>query len=135
MKKTLFTKKSFDISATLLYNSKKALHNKGVYQTMKVYTIGIDYGTLSGRAVLVDTRDGRELATAAMDYPHGVMDTVLAASGAALPPDYALQDPADYLLVLRHIIPEVLKEAVAARIPKGTEAANFKALEVGFNLL
>ena len=31
--------------------------------------------------------------------------------------------------------PEVLKEAVAARIPKGTEAANFKALEVGMNLL
>lgn len=30
---------------------------------------------------------------------------------------------------------EVLKEAVAARIPKGTEAANFKALEVGMNLL
>jgi Pyruvate/2-oxoacid:ferredoxin oxidoreductase gamma subunit len=31
--------------------------------------------------------------------------------------------------------PEVLKEAVAARIPKGTEAANFKALEVGSNLV
>ncbi|MBQ8340489.1 MAG: ribulokinase [Clostridia bacterium] len=80
----------------------------------KIYTIGIDYGTLSGRAVLVDTRDGRELATTAMDYPHGVMDTVLAASGAPLPPDFALQDPADYLLVLRHIIPEVLEKAAVS---------------------
>ena len=43
---------------------------------MKAYTIGIDYGTLSGRAVLVNTRDGRELATAAMDYPHGVMQSL-----------------------------------------------------------
>ena len=37
---------------------------------------------------------------------------------------------------LLDIVPQdVLKEAVSARIPKGTEAANFKALEVGFNLL
>ena len=39
-----------------------------------MYTIGIDFGTLSGRAVLVDARDGSEVATAVFDYPNGVID-------------------------------------------------------------
>ena len=75
------------------------------------YTLGLDFGTLSGRAVLVDTRDGREVASAVMDYPHGVMDRTLAATGAPLPPDFALQDPADYLTVLSHIVPDVIGKA------------------------
>lgn len=60
---------------------------------MKAYTIGVDFGTLSGRAVLCDTATGAELATAAMNYPHGVMSERLAATGAPLPQDFALQDP------------------------------------------
>ena len=43
-----------------------------------MYTIGLDFGTLSGRAVLVDTRDGAEVAEAVFDYPHGVMDSQFA---------------------------------------------------------
>ncbi len=78
---------------------------------MATYTIGIDFGSLSGRAVLVDTANGREVATATLDYPHAVMDTVLAKTGEPLPPAYALQDPADYLLVLETVIPAVIKEA------------------------
>jgi L-ribulokinase len=39
-----------------------------------MYTIGIDYGTESGRAVLVDARDGREIATAVHPYGNGVID-------------------------------------------------------------
>lgn len=74
-----------------------------------MYALGIDFGTLSGRALLVDTRDGREIATAVYDYPHGVIDRHLPASGAPLPPDWALQHPQDYLDVLRHTIPAVLK--------------------------
>lgn len=76
---------------------------------MAKYTIGIDFGSLSGRAVLVDTATGREIADATLDYPHAVMDTVLAKTGAPLPPAYALQDPADYLLVMETVIPEVLR--------------------------
>lgn len=34
---------------------------------MAKYSIGIDYGTLSGRAVLVDTSDGREVASAVLE--------------------------------------------------------------------
>lgn len=75
------------------------------------YTLGVDFGTLSARAVLSDTTDGHEAATAAAPYPHGVMDRTLAATGATLPPDFALQDPADYLTVLAVIIPDVLKKA------------------------
>ena len=76
---------------------------------MAAYTIGIDFGSLSGRAVLSDAATGREVADATLDYPHAVMDTVLAKTGATLPPAYALQDPADYLLVLETVIPEVIR--------------------------
>ncbi len=78
---------------------------------MAKYTIGVDFGTLSARALLVDVADGRELASAAMDYPHGVMDRAFCATGEALPPNYALQHPADYLQVLCFVIPAVMKEA------------------------
>ncbi len=59
--------------------------------------IGVDFGTLSARAVVVAVDDGRELGTAVAPYASGVMDTVLASSGAALPPEWALQDPRDYV--------------------------------------
>ncbi len=78
---------------------------------MSKYTIGIDFGTLSGRAVLVDVANGRQLADSAMDYPHAVISKRLPASGAPLPADYALQDPRDYLLVLGHIIPDVISKS------------------------
>ncbi|MBP3655613.1 MAG: ribulokinase [Clostridia bacterium] len=74
------------------------------------YVIGIDYGTLSGRASLVDTADGRTLASSVYVYPHAVMDAVLP-DGTPLPPDWALQHPQDYLDVLDHAIPAVLRES------------------------
>lgn len=76
---------------------------------MKRYAIGVDFGTLSARAVLVDTRDGREVAEAVSVYPHGVMDEHLP-DGQKLPPLFALQHPADYLNALRETIPAVLRE-------------------------
>lgn len=75
------------------------------------YTIGIDFGTLSGRAVVVDTADGRELSSAVKEYAHGVMDTVLAATGEKLPPLWALEDPDDYVEVLEEAIPEAIRLA------------------------
>lgn len=75
-----------------------------------MYTLGLDFGTLSGRAVLVDVRDGTELASAVYDYPHGVMDESLP-SGKRLPPEWALQHPQDYLDVLTHTIPDVLRQS------------------------
>ena len=77
------------------------------------FVVGIDFGTLSGRALVVRVSDGAELGTAVHDYRHGVMDSVLASSGAPLPPDWALQDPEDYRDVLRHAVPAALADAGA----------------------
>ncbi|MGB8451492.1 MAG: ribulokinase [Anaerocolumna sp.] len=76
---------------------------------MKKYTIGIDYGTLSGRAVLVDVENGEEICFSAVEYKHGVIDEYLPGSTQRLAPETALQHPEDYLDVLRTAIPEVLK--------------------------
>jgi len=77
----------------------------------KPYAIGIDYGTESGRAVLVDTRNGNELATAVHVYGDGVISHNLPGSDARLPPDWALQNPADYIEVLRNSVPAVMRDA------------------------
>lgn len=77
----------------------------------KKYTIGIDFGTLSGRAVLVDAQDGSEGVTAVFDYPSGVIDHTLPSSGKALPPEWALQDPLDYIAVIKETVPAVLKQS------------------------
>ena len=71
---------------------------------MPQYTIGIDFGSLSGRAVLADVADGREIASAQLDYPHAIMDRRLPC-GKELPQDWALQHPQDYLDVLDHVLP------------------------------
>ena len=75
------------------------------------YAIGLDYGTESGRAVLVDVTDGREVATAVHPYGDGVIDEALPGTEIELPHDFALQNPADYIEVLRVTIPAVLQEA------------------------
>jgi L-ribulokinase len=75
------------------------------------YAIGLDFGTESGRAVLVDVADGREVATAIHTYGDGVIDEVLPGTDVELPHDFALQNPADYVEVLRVTIPAVLREA------------------------
>ncbi|NLD47362.1 MAG: ribulokinase [Clostridiaceae bacterium] len=77
----------------------------------KKYTIGVDYGTLSGRAVLVEVDTGKEVATAIKQYTNAVMDEYLCDGVTKLEPDWALQHPADYLEVLEETIPAVLKEA------------------------
>ncbi|MEW6045547.1 MAG: ribulokinase [Bacillota bacterium] len=78
------------------------------------YTIGIDFGTLSGRAVLVDVETGEEAATAVYEYANGVIDQALPGSSRTLPPDFALQDPADYIRTVEKTIPELLRLAGVA---------------------
>ncbi len=77
---------------------------------MKKYVIGIDYGTLSGRAILLDTTTGQEVTEAVLNYPHAVIDTTLP-SGKPLPPQFALQHPQDYLDVLSTTVPAVLAKS------------------------
>jgi L-ribulokinase len=57
-----------------------------------IYTLGLDYGTNSVRTLIVDTADGREVATAVWDYEHGDAGVILARD-----PNLARQHPADYL--------------------------------------
>jgi L-ribulokinase len=80
--------------------------------TPHTYTIGIDFGTESGRAVLVDTADGRELATAVYQYRNGVIDAHLPApdDDVRLDPDWALQDPEDYIRTVQETVPRLLSE-------------------------
>jgi L-ribulokinase len=75
------------------------------------YVIGVDYGTLSGRALVVRVSDGAELGSGVYEYAHAVMESTLAASGATLPPEWALQVPSDYIDVLRIAVPAALADA------------------------
>ncbi|MFL1428084.1 MULTISPECIES: ribulokinase [unclassified Nocardiopsis] len=73
--------------------------------------VGIDFGTLSGRAVVVRASDGAELGTAEHPYPHGVITDRLPGRTAALEPETALQHPGDHEEVLRAAVPEALRLA------------------------
>jgi len=76
------------------------------------YTLGIDFGTESGRAVLVETRTGKEIATSIYPYENGVIDKKLPIDGppVQLDPEWALQDPQDYIRTFRQTVPDVLSQ-------------------------
>jgi L-ribulokinase len=73
--------------------------------------IGVDFGTLSGRAVVVRASDGEELGSAVHEYPHAVIERTLPSSGAELPPQWALQDPADWVQALQVAVPAAVAAA------------------------
>jgi L-ribulokinase len=77
------------------------------------YVIGVDFGTGSGRAVLIDTSDGRELATSVYQYANGVIEAHLPApdDDVGLGPEWALQDPEDYIRTFQHTVPAIIAEA------------------------
>ena len=78
---------------------------------MSAYAIGVDFGTESGRALLLNLEIGEEVAVGTVPYPHGVIDRELPHTGERLPPDWALQDPDDWVLVLEDAIPYVIAQA------------------------
>lgn len=75
------------------------------------YTIGVDFGTESGRALVVRVSDGAELASAVHAYRDGVIDRHLPGDSKPLPPDYALQNPRDYIAVFQNAVPAALKKS------------------------
>lgn len=75
------------------------------------YVVGVDYGTLSGRAVVVRVSDGAELGSGVHEYESAVMDKTLRSSGKTLPADWALQDPLDYIAVLKNAVPAAVRDA------------------------
>jgi len=78
---------------------------------MAKFSIGIDFGTESARAVLVRVKDGEEVANAVHTYADGVIDERLPGTNIELEPDWALQNPADYIEAIKKTIPQVLREA------------------------
>ncbi|MBI3909440.1 MAG: ribulokinase, partial [Armatimonadetes bacterium] len=73
--------------------------------------LGLDFGTESARAVLVDVETGEEVGAAVQAYPDGVIDDRLPGSGRKLPPDWALQNPDDYWTALESAVPAALRAA------------------------
>lgn len=61
------------------------------------YAIGVDFGTLSARAVVARLTDGTVLGSGVSEYRHGVISDALPTTGERLPPDWALQVPSDYV--------------------------------------
>ena len=76
---------------------------------MAFYSIGVDYGTNSVRAVVVDTADGRVVGTKVFDYPSGEQGVLLDPKQ----PHLARQNPADYVEGLRVAVADALKAAEA----------------------
>ena len=78
----------------------------------KKYLVGIDFGTLSGRAIVVDAATGETLGTGVTPYRYGSMERTLdAADGQPLPPEFALQNPDDYIEVLGTAVPKAVEES------------------------
>jgi L-ribulokinase len=75
------------------------------------FVVGVDYGTLSGRALVVRVADGAELGAGVYEYPHGVITASLPGSGERLPGDWALQHPEDWIGVLTHAVPAAIAAA------------------------
>ncbi|MGN9785574.1 ribulokinase [Nonomuraea sp. ZG12] len=73
--------------------------------------VGVDFGTLSGRAVVVRVADGAELGSAVHEYAHGVIERTLPDSDVRLGPDWALQSPQDWIDVLRVAVPQAVAAA------------------------
>ena len=76
----------------------------------EAYVIGVDFGTLSGRAVVVRVSDGAELGSAVHEYPHAVLSETLP-DGTPLGHDWALQVPGDYVEVLQQAVPAAVRAA------------------------
>lgn len=76
---------------------------------MAQYSIGIDFGTLSVRAVLANTQGGHILGTFEFSYPHKIMHRL--PDGTILPDGSALAHPADYIDGLRTTVREVVKQS------------------------
>jgi L-ribulokinase len=79
--------------------------------TESAYCIGVDFGTESGRALLLDARTGEQLAVSVVAYPSAVIDAELPGTGERLGNDWALQDPDDWVHVLDEGVPDVLARA------------------------
>lgn len=74
------------------------------------YSIGIDYGTQTARAVLLEVSSGNPVTSAEQSYPHGVLESELP-SGKKLGIDWALQVGSDYYFMLITCIKDLINKS------------------------
>ena len=91
----------------------------------EAHALGLDFGTESVRAVVLDLENGGLRATAVARYPHGVIDRSLPDDGQTLPHDWALQDSNDWLSSMER----ATREALAV---SGIEPASVKGIGIDF---
>ena len=72
--------------------------------------LGLDFGTESVRALLVDLQ-GREQASAVVNYEHGQITETLPGSGERLPANFAFQHPADWIDSAAMAVRQAIKTA------------------------
>ena len=78
---------------------------------MTKFAIGLDFGTESGRALVVDVATGQVVGSAVHRYADGVIDDHLPGTTIRLEPDTALQNPNDYVQVLCRAVPEAMSQS------------------------
>jgi len=78
---------------------------------LEKFSIGLDFGTKSVRAILVNVITGNVLASTDCNYPDGVIDQSLPKSKVKLPSDYALQNPYDWLFGMEDVVSRLLAES------------------------
>ena len=80
---------------------------------MSKYSIGVDFGTLSARSLLVDVETGNEIMSFSKNYEHAVIDESMVYSGKKLPPDFALQHPQDYIDCLAFVVKKIFESGIS----------------------
>jgi len=80
---------------------------------MAKYSIGVDFGTLSARSLLVDVETGKEIMSFSKEYEHAVIDETMIYSGKKLPPDFALQHPQDYIDCLEYVVKKIFESGIS----------------------
>ena len=76
-------------------------------QKARVYSLGLDFGTNSVRALIVDVTTGEEISTAVANYPSGEAGILLDPKD----PELARQSPADYVEAMAKVIKRALRLA------------------------
>ena len=89
------------------------------------YTIGLDYGTNSARALVVDCANGREIGTGVVDYPSGHQGVLLNPADHHL----ARQNPADYVVALE----QATLRALAAALEAEPEFSRDQVIGIGMD--
>lgn len=75
---------------------------------MTTYSLGLDFGTESARAILVEAKSGEIISVMVHPYGDGVIDQRLPGGNVLLPPDWALQNPADWIEGIVQCVPKVI---------------------------